>query len=80
MNTREEQLKKLKSLNLDTHWFYLVKPHSQQMKIKCLADTSDHMMPELSDVVYKGQLHARISHPLEIQTMLEICQLKPHEE
>jgi len=31
LNTREEQLKKLKSLNWDTHWFYLVKPHSQQM-------------------------------------------------
>ena len=80
MNTREEQLKKLESLNWDTYWFYLVKPHSQQMTIKCLADAIDCMMPKLSDAVYTGQLHARMSHPPEIQTMLDICNLKPQEE
>jgi len=76
LNTKEKKIKKLKSLNWDANWFYLVKPHIQQMTIKCLADALECMMPELSDAVYTDQLHARVSYPLEIQSTLEICQLK----
>jgi len=50
------------------------------MTIKCLTDAANRMMLELSNAVYTGQLHARMSHLPEIQNMLEICQLKPQEE
>jgi len=54
LNIREEQLKKLKSLNWDTHWFYLFKLHSEKVTIKCLADAADCMIPKFSDAVYTG--------------------------
>jgi len=80
LDTKEEQLNRVQSLNWDAHWSFVVKPYSQQITIKCLVDAVDCMMPELSDATYTGQLHSRMSHPPEIQTMLSICRLKIHEK
>ena len=53
LETKEEQLNGVQSLNWDVHWPFVVKPHNQQMTIKFL-DVIDHMMPELSNATYTG--------------------------
>ena len=73
---REEQIGKVQDLNWDAFWFFLVKPHIQQMATKCLADVVNLMVPELSDAMYTTQLHSRLSHPPEVEQMLSICQLQ----
>ena len=74
--TKDEQFSRVHNLTWDAYWSLLVKPHSQQMTIKCLANVVDRMVPELSDAMYMGQLHSRMSRPPEIQSMLSICQLQ----
>jgi len=73
--TKDEQLSRVQSLTWDAYWSFFVKPHSQQMTINFLANVVDHMVPELLDATYMGQLHSRMSHPPKIQNMLSICQL-----
>ena len=80
LDTKEEHLNKVQSLNWDAYWSFLVKPHSQQMTIKFLVDVVDRMMPKLSDATYIGQLHSRMIHPPEIQSMLSICWLRIQEK
>lgn len=80
LDTKDEQINRVQSLNCDVYWSFLVKPHSQQMTIKSLVDVVDRMMPELSDSTYTGQLQSRMSHPPEIQSMLSIFRLRVQEK
>jgi len=73
---KEEELNRVQSLTWDAYWSFFIKPHSHYMTIKCLAYAVDRMVPKLSDATYTGQLHSRMSHPLEIQNMLSICHLR----
>jgi len=57
LGTKDEQISRVQSLTWDAYWSFLIKPHGQQMTIKCLADIVDFMVPELSDAMYMGQLH-----------------------
>ena len=54
LDTKEEQLNRVQSLNWDVHFSFVVKPHNQQMTIKCLVDVIDLMMPKLSNSTYIG--------------------------
>lgn len=67
----------IQSLTWDTFWFFLIKPYSQRAALKCLTDAISCMIPEIHDATYSAQLHSRLSHPPELQSMLVICQLKP---
>lgn len=73
LTQREKFIGGIPSLTWEMFWFFLVKPHSQQMTMKCLMDAINCMVPELADATYTAQLHSRMSHPLEIQPMLAIC-------
>lgn len=44
LDTEEEKINRVQSLNLDAHWSFVVKPHNHQMTIKCLVDVVDRMM------------------------------------
>ena len=58
--SREKQIEEVQNLTWDAFWFLLVKPHSQQMAMKCLSDTVNFVVPEPSDATYTTQLHSRM--------------------
>ena len=70
-----QKIDAIQELTWDTFWSYLVKPHSQQLNMKCLSHAIANMLPEFSDATYTGQLHSCLSHPPEVKDMLLICQL-----
>jgi len=74
---KDRLIASIQSLTWDTFWFFLVKPHSKKIAIKCLTDAIGYMIPEINDATYSVQLHSRMSHPPELKPMLVICQLKP---
>ena len=69
----------VQSLTWDAFWFFLIKPYSQRAALKCLTDAIGYMIPEIQDATYSVQLNSRLSHPPELQPMLEICQLMSKE-
>lgn len=77
---REKLIGGIHSLTWETFWFFLVKPHSQQMAMMCLTDAINHMIPEFVDATFAAQLHSCMSQPLEVQPMLAICQLRSQED
>ena len=77
---REQLIGGIHSLTWEKFWFFLVKPHSQQMVVKCLTDVINHMIPELVDATFTTQLHSHMSHPPEVQPMLAIFQLRSQED
>jgi len=58
---REKLIKGIHSLTWETFWFFLVKPHSQQMVMKCLTDAINDIIPKLVDATFTAQLHSRMS-------------------
>ncbi len=80
LTQREKLIVGIQILTWETLWFFLVKPHNQQMAMKCLSDAINYMVSELSDATYTAQLHSRMSRSPEIQPMLAICQLQPQEK
>lgn len=76
LEQREILITCIQTLTWETFWFFLVKPYSQWITMKCLTDAIGHMIPKLTDATYTTQLHSHMSHPPELQLMLVICQLK----
>ena len=72
---KNQQINKLQTISWDNMWTYLIKPLNQQLAIKCLSNAIDCLIPEFSDATYAGKLHSKMSHPSEVQEMLEICHL-----
>ena len=66
----------IQSLTWDTYWFFLVKPYSQRVALKCLTDVIGCIIPEIHDATYSAQLHSHLTRPPELEPMLAICQLK----
>jgi len=57
---REKLIRSIQSLTWETFWFFLVKPHSQQMAMKCLTDAINRMIPKFVDATYIAQLHSQM--------------------
>ena len=72
---KNQQINKIQGISWDIMWTYLIKPHSQQMEIKCISNAISCIIPEFSDATYTGQLHSRLSHPAEVKDMLKIYHL-----
>lgn len=66
----------IQSLTWDSYWLFLVKPYSQRATLKCLIDVIGCIIPDIHDATYLAQLHSRLSHPQEVEPILEICQLR----
>jgi len=64
------------SLNMETYWHFLVKPHEQRAALKCLTDAIQCMIPDIQDATYAAQLSSRLNKPPEIEPMLAINQLR----
>ena len=75
LKSGSQQIDAIQELTWDTFWSYLVKPHNQQLTLKCLSHAIANMLLEFSDATYTGQLHSRLSHLPEVKDMLSICQL-----
>lgn len=80
LEQREKIIGGIHSLTWETFWFFLVKPYSQQMVMKCLTDAINQMILELADATFTAQLHSHMSQPQEVQPMLAICQLRSQED
>ena len=63
----------IQSLTWYTFWLFLIKPYSQRAALKCLTDAINCIIPEIQDATYSAQLNSRLSRPLELQPMLDIC-------
>ena len=72
---KNQQINKLQGISWDIMWTYLIKPHNQQMEIKCLSNAISCIIQYFSDATYTGQLHSRLSHPAEVKDMLKIYHL-----
>ena len=72
---KDQKISKLQGISWDIMWTYLIRPHSHQMEIKFLSNAISCIIPEFSDATYTGQLHSRLSHPVEVKDMLKICHL-----
>ena len=66
----------IKILTWDTYQLFLVKPYSQRAAVRCLADAIGCIIPDICDDTYYAQLNSHLSHPQEVELMLEICQLR----
>ena len=64
------------SLNMETYWHFLVKPHEQRAALNFLTDAIQCMIPDIQDATYAAQLSSRLNKPPEIEPMLAINQLR----
>lgn len=67
---------KLTSTNWESYWQYLVKPHSQITTLNCSLHATQGMVPHLADAIFTRQLKSHFRPPLQIQPMIDICDLK----
>lgn len=76
---REKLIRVIHILTWEMFWFFLVKPHSERMAMKCLTDAINHMIPELANATFASQSHSCTSQPPKVQPMLTIFQLRSQE-
>ena len=73
---KEKTVQALDRLNWECYWAYLVKPHSQQMTVKCIINAAEKVVPALIDSVFSAQLKAEVSQPTLLKPMMNACSFK----
>lgn len=53
---KAKKIRKLSKIDLEFHWYILVKPHSQWVILRCLSNTTTHMFPMLNDAIFTSQM------------------------
>jgi len=76
LESRGRLIAGVNSLNIETYWHFLIKPHEQRAGLKCLTDVVQCMIPDIQDATYAAQLSSRLNKPPEIEPMLAINQLR----
>ena len=73
---KEDSIKKLSKLNLEYHQQFLVKPYGQLLVLHSFVNTTEYMLPPLSDALLVGQMQIRPAHPPELKLMEAIYRLR----
>ena len=73
---KEKVVQALDRLNWECYWAYLVKPHSQQMTVKCIINAAEKVVPALIDSVFSAQLKAEVSQSTLLKPMMNACSFK----
>lgn len=68
-------IKALSKIDLEFHWNFLVKPHSQWLVLRCLANTTSHLLPTLNNALFTSGMCIIPQHPPKLKWMTYICEL-----
>lgn len=75
-NEKSEKIENFSNIDLEFHWNFLGKPHTQWLMFRCLSNKSTHMLPELKDVIFTGQMCIQPWFPPKLKHMIEIYELR----
>ena len=75
LKNKVEGIKALSRINLEFHWHFLIRPQSQWLMLRCLADTTMHLLLALNNTLFIALMCIDPHHPLELKLMIDICEI-----
>ena len=73
---KEKSIEGLTTLNWDSYWTCLVKPHSPCSTLNCIINSAEKIAPTLADSFFSGQLKSEVGQPPLLKSMLDACKFK----
>lgn len=68
-------IKALSKIDLEFHWNFLVKPHSHWLMLRCLVNTTSHLLLTLKNALFTAHTCIYPHHPPQLMPITYICEL-----